>query len=77
MRDILLQVRPAAPGWLLECAGAMEPLMFLSGAKAEAQAHTLAKSLAGAGNDTRVLVHDATHHLVGSTRYFARSQARA
>lgn len=72
MHDVLLQVRPVAQGWLVECTHWVEPLIFRSGARAEAQAHAVAKSLASAGNDARVVVHDRTHHLVGTTRYFAQ-----
>ncbi|HEX7885550.1 MAG TPA: hypothetical protein VF474_06195 [Phenylobacterium sp.] len=71
MEDVVLRVRPAASGWLVE-ARDLEPLMFLSGAKAEAQAHALARCMAGAGNDAEVVVHDRTEKIVGAARYFAR-----
>jgi hypothetical protein len=71
MDDILFHVRPTGHGWLVDGAAAVQPLVFYSGAKAEAQAHALARTLAGIGRDTRVLVHDRSQQIVGSTRYFA------
>jgi hypothetical protein len=58
-------------GWVVEGAMGLQPLLFLSGAKAEAQAHALAKSIAETGGDARVTLHDRTEQLVGAFRYFA------
>jgi hypothetical protein len=58
-------------GWLIDCSAGLEPLVFGSGAKAEAHAHALASRIARTGADARVLVHDRRHRLVGTTRYFA------
>ena len=46
-----------------------EPMVFLSGARAEAQARALAVRLSDAGENVRLLVHDRTHALVGATRF--------
>lgn len=70
VEDVVLRVRPAASGWLVE-ASDLEPLMFFSGAKAEAQAHALARCMASTGNDAEVVVHDRTEKIVGAARYFA------
>ena len=72
MDDIMFHVRPAGEGWLVEAARGVQPLVFHSGAKAEAQAHALARCVAGVGHDARVLIHDRRQQIVGSTRYFAQ-----
>jgi xanthine/CO dehydrogenase XdhC/CoxF family maturation factor len=72
MEDIRLHVRPAGDGWLVDAAGAIEPLVFRSGGRAEAQAHALARTLATSGQSARVLVHDRAQQIVGSTSYAPR-----
>lgn len=69
--DLQLRVRPAAGGWRVDCVLTGSPLMFLSGAKAEAKAHALAQVVAATGRDARVVVLDRREQVVGSTRYFA------
>jgi xanthine/CO dehydrogenase XdhC/CoxF family maturation factor len=69
VEDVHLHVRPAGDGWLVDAAGALEPLMFRSGGRAEAQAHALARTLAQAGQLARVMVHDRSQQVVGSTLY--------
>lgn len=70
MDELRLNVGPINGGWRLECAP-VQPLHFLSGAKAEAQAHELARRLAATGVGARIAVHDRTGRLVGTARYFA------
>ena len=77
MDDIMFHVRPAGHGWLVDAAAGVQPLLFHSGAKAEAQAHTLARCVAGVGHDARVLIHDRAQQIVGSTRYFAQEEVEA
>lgn len=77
MDDIVLRVRPAASGWVVESAGRLEALRFHSGARAEAQAYALAEAMAHVGNDARVVVHDRGDRLVGSKRYFARDSRQS
>lgn len=72
MDDVVLTVRPMAAGWFVEGSQRLETLAFFSGAKAEAQAHALAKCMADLGRDARVLVQDRAEQIIGSTRYFAR-----
>jgi len=76
MDDIVLRVRPAANGWVVESAGRLEALRFHSGARAEAQAYALAEAMAYVGKDARVVVHDRGDRLVGSKRYFAQDPTR-
>jgi hypothetical protein len=75
VNDTMLKVRRVGAAWIVDGARGLEPLLFLSGAKAEAQAHTLARSLAEAGGDARVAVHDRSEQLVGTVRYFAADAA--
>jgi hypothetical protein len=75
MYDALVRVRPVGAAWLVDGAEGLEPLLFLSGAKAEAQAHALARSIAHSGADARVAVHDRTEQVVGTFRFFAREAA--
>jgi hypothetical protein len=49
----------------------MQPLMFLSGGRAEAQANALAACLTRLGDDARVVVRDRSESLVGARRFFA------
>lgn len=69
MKDIQVSVRPAQGGWLV-FSGAAEPLVFFSGAHAEARAHRLGRSIARCGSDVVVRVHDRSDQIVGTTRYF-------
>jgi len=69
MKEAVVTVGPSGEGWLVEGRGLTEPLIFLSGAKAEAQAHALARSFAGPGRRACVTVHDRAQHIVGVRRY--------
>jgi hypothetical protein len=71
MTDVSLNVRPSGPGWQVDSDINTQPMMFLSGAKAEAQAHALAKRIAASGSDARVVVQDRGEQVVGATRYLA------
>jgi len=71
MSDIRLSVRPSGPGWQVDCDVNSQPLMFMSGAKAEAQAHALAKTIASTGSDAQVEVRDRREKVIGNTRYRA------
>lgn len=64
-----LDVRPMEAGWRVDVEHC-EPLVFLSGAAAEAGAHALATRLATSGSDVRVVVHDRLSQVVGTRRYF-------
>ncbi|HKP77504.1 MAG TPA: hypothetical protein VJU34_00090 [Phenylobacterium sp.] len=75
MIDALVKVRPVGTAWIVEGAERLQPLLFLSGAKAEAQAHAIAQSIAKTGGDARVAVHDRAEQLVGTVRYFAEEAA--
>lgn len=69
--DHHISVVPVEGGWRVLSPLDDTPLMFLSGAKAEEKAKSLAERLAAAGHDARVLIHDRTQALIGTWRYFA------
>ncbi|RAK51277.1 hypothetical protein [Phenylobacterium deserti] len=72
-----ITVAPVAGGWSVRCDGGLQPLHFLSGARAEQQARALAERLSLSGRDAQVLVHDRTLALVGAARYHAAAQRDA
>jgi len=69
MEAMRLDVRPVDAGWRVD-VDRCEPLMFSSGAAAEAGAHALAARMAKAGSDVQVIVHDRMLQVVGTRRYF-------
>lgn len=69
--DHVISVVPVEGGWSLECATGLNPLLFLSGGRAEENAHALAKVFAELGRDVRILVHDRQKALIGTALYFA------
>jgi hypothetical protein len=71
MSEMMVFVRPAEGGWQVQSAFAGAPLMFLSGAKAEAAAHALARRLVRGGASARVVVEDRTRQVVGAKQYLA------
>jgi hypothetical protein len=76
-RDHTILVAPVDGGWSVHCDEGLQPLMFLSGARAEEQARALARCLARGGEDAQVVVHDRASTLVGSTRYRGAKSAAA
>jgi hypothetical protein len=71
MQAMRLEVRPTDVGWLVDVEHC-EPLIFSTGAAAEAGAHALAARMAIAGSDVHVVVHDRLLQVVGTRRYFGR-----
>lgn len=69
--DNLVTVRPVEGGWSVVSSLSDQPLMFTSGAAAEAKARSLAEVIAAAGGDVRVLIHDRRDVMIGAFRYFA------
>ena len=61
----IILVSPLADGWAVLCAG-LEPLVFRSGARAEAQAKKLAAVLAKLGRAVQVRILDRGRNLVGT-----------
>ena len=51
-----ISVAPTPTGWSLHYPGGLEPLVFLSGAKAEAAAHKLAVAIADAGHPVAISI---------------------
>lgn len=66
-----IAVAPVEGGWSLACDVGLEPVMFLSGGRAEAQARALACRLSEDGGEVRVTVRDRSRAVVGSLRYCA------
>ena len=64
----VIRVSPLAEGWAVFCVG-LEPLIFRSGGRAEAQARRLAMALAKLGRAVQVRVHDRARNLVGTLLY--------
>lgn len=64
----VILVSPLADGWAVLCAG-LEPLVFQSGARAEAQAKRLAACLAKLGRAVQVRILDRSRNLVGAQLY--------
>jgi hypothetical protein len=69
--EIQIFVAPVEGGWTVQFDRDLQPLMFLSGARAEQQARALARKISQSGEDVEVLVHDRSRTLVGATRYAA------
>lgn len=69
--DNVVAVRPVEGGWSVTSSLSDHPLMFISGADAEAKARSLAQVIASAGGDAQVVVHDRRNTLIGTVRYFA------
>lgn len=64
----IILVSPLAGGWAVLCAG-LEPLVFRSGGRAEAQAKCLAACLARLGRAVQVRILDRSRNLVGAQLY--------
>jgi hypothetical protein len=64
----IILVSPLADGWAVLTAG-LEPLVFRSGARAEAAARRLATSLAKLGRAVQVRILDRSQNLVGAQLY--------
>ncbi|WP_395671709.1 hypothetical protein [Phenylobacterium sp.] len=47
----------------------MQPLMFLSGRRAEEHARQLARALTRSGDQASVVIHDRSEAFVGAARY--------
>jgi hypothetical protein len=66
-----IAVAPVSGGWAIAFDAGVEPMMFLSGACAEAQARALAHRLAQSGTEVELTVLDRSRALVAQTRYLA------
>lgn len=71
MTDHVISVMPVFGGWSVEIPMTDQPLMFLSGGRAEEKARSLAECFAKLGLDSRVIIHDRSRMLVGTIRYVA------
>jgi|GEM_PF-1137489 len=73
--DAVILVEPVDGGWCVHSRGACEPLMFLSGGRAETHARALAKCLSTLGHDVLVELHDRRNALAGIVHYDGRTVA--
>jgi hypothetical protein len=64
MDPVAITVRAVQGGWAVESALVCAPLMFLSGGRAEREAHRLAQAMARLGRDVEVAVHDKLGALI-------------
>lgn len=71
MSHHVISVMPVMGGWSVETAMTDQPLMFLSGGRAEEKARSLAECFAKIGLDAQVVIHDRGRNLVGTIRYSA------
>jgi hypothetical protein len=69
MAEFSVQVTPADGGWAVHCTALQEPLMFLSGRRAEDQARRLASCLAGLGRAVRMEIQDRSGRTIGVLTY--------
>lgn len=73
MDPVAITVRAVQGGWTVESVLLGAPLMFLSGARAERQAHRLAQTAIQLGRDVRLAVHDKVDALIALIDMPARS----
>jgi hypothetical protein len=66
-----IAVAPVDGGWSLACDCGLQPMLFLSGGRAEAHARALARRLSEAGGEVRVTVRDRSRAVVGQALYAA------
>ena len=66
----LIEVTPIPGGWCVEMCGRLEPILFLSGARAETAARRMAQCVAELGRDARIHVHDRQDLVIGDLHYF-------
>ena len=69
----IIRVGPVDGGWVVDCEGAAEPAVYLSGAKAEAIARLTAARLAAVGQDVRIDILDRSNREAGSRWFNAGS----
>jgi hypothetical protein len=77
MDPVAIKVRAVQGGWTVESGLLGAPLMFLSGARAERQAHRLAQALSRIGRDVQVAVHDRLDALIAQIELRAAAPAPA
>jgi hypothetical protein len=66
MEKLVIDVRAAPGGWAVWSSVLAAPLVFLSGGKAERQAHCLGKAIALAGRWVEIAVYDRQHCLIAA-----------
>jgi hypothetical protein len=72
-QEFHISVGPVAGGWAVEYGQGLAPMLFLSGAQAEAQARALARRLSQHGGRGQLDVRDRSLALVAALNYVAVS----
>lgn len=67
--DRVISVSPVEGGWAVRFDNRLQPMMFLSGGRAEAQARAMATVLNRLGQGAEVRVHDRSGRLAGCRSY--------
>ena len=73
----VISVRPVGEGWSVQSDAFDSEMMFLSGAKAEAAARRLARTLAKTGESSEIRIFLRDGHLAGRVEVSAQSMAMA
>jgi hypothetical protein len=68
MSDLLISVRSVEGGWAVMVAGT-EPMLFLSGAQAEAHARRIGGAASQHGAPAKVVVFDRDDRFVGEAHF--------
>ena len=74
MADLLISVRAVDGGWAVTVAGT-EPLLFYSGAQAEAHARRIGGASSQHGAPAKVVVFDRDDRFVGEANFRGLSRA--
>lgn len=67
----LIEISHLNGAWRLQVNDDLQPILFLSGGRAECAAQFLARRFAEIGCSARVKIHDMQNALVGEHRYLA------
>ncbi|MEO8115763.1 MAG: hypothetical protein ABI655_15345 [Phenylobacterium sp.] len=65
----MISVSPVEGGWAVRFDYSLQPMMFLSGGRAEAQARAMAAVMNSLGHAAEVRVHDRSGRLAGQSSY--------
>jgi hypothetical protein len=71
MKEVVLNVAPAAEGWGVACDLPLEPIFFGSADRAEEAARGLALRLTDLGRDVRLFVRNRLNETTATHRYFS------
>jgi hypothetical protein len=66
-----IRVKPCGDGWTVECDEVGQPILFITGGRAEHHARAMAAAMAKAGCDVRLLICDRKGDVVAIGRHFS------